>query len=146
MIRLTSKLHGPGKASATLTLPWEQRTRSRLRVALDNGFEAGLFLTRGAILRGGDLLAAEDGLVVRVRAADEPLSSVVCDDALKMARLCYHLGNRHAALEIRPGEIRYLRDPVLDALVQGLGLTVAHVAAPFEPEMGAYAGHGHAHE
>ncbi|MBI5551329.1 MAG: urease accessory protein UreE [Desulfobacterales bacterium] len=146
MIRLTKKLQGPGKGHATLTLPWEQRTRSRLRVVLDNGVEAGLFLERGTILRGGDLLAAEDGMVVRVQAADEPLSSVICDDALKMARVCYHLGNRHTALEISAGEIRYLRDPVLDALVQHLGLSVQHIAAPFEPEVGAYAGHGHSHD
>jgi len=146
MIRLTRKLHGPGKAFATLTLPWEQRNKSRLRVVLDNGVEAGLFLTRGTILRGDDLLASEMGEVVRVRAADEPVSSVRCDDPLGMARACYHLGNRHTPLAIAAGEIRYPSDLVLDAMMRHLGLTVQHMAAPFEPEVGAYAGHGHAHE
>jgi urease accessory protein len=146
MIRLTKKLHGPGQTFATLTLPWEQRNKSRLRVVLDNGVEAGLFLTRGTILRGGDLLASEMGETVRVRAADEPVSSVQCDDPLGMARACYHLGNRHTPLEIATGEIRYLSDPVLDAMVQHLGLAVQYMSAPFEPEVGAYAGHGHAHE
>lgn len=146
MIRLTRKLHGPGKVYATLTLPWERRTKSRLRVVLDNGVEAGLFLMRGTILRGDDLLVSETGEVVRICAAAEPVSSVRCKDPLGLARACYHLGNRHAPLEIAAGEIRYLRDPVLDAMVQHLGLAVQHMAAPFEPEVGAYAGHGHAHD
>jgi urease accessory protein len=145
MIRLTRKLQEPREPSTTLTLPWEQRTKSRLRVVLDNGAEAGLFLERGTILRGDDLLVSEDGDVVQVCADDEPLSCVQCDDPLRLARACYHLGNRHVALEIATGQIRYLHDPVLDAMVKGLGLAVQHVAAPFEPEVGAYADHGHPH-
>lgn len=145
MIRLTYKLHGPQKPDATLTLPWEQRTRSRLRVVLDNGREAGLFLRRGSVLRADDRLASEDGFVVRVCAAAEPVSVASCPDPLLMARVCYHLGNRHAVLEIRDQQIRYRRDPVLDKMVRELGLAVRAEEASFEPETGAYGDKGHHH-
>jgi urease accessory protein len=150
MIRLTEKIHDHGEADTTLTLPLHQRIKSRLRVTLDNGEEAGLFLARGTTLKAGDLLLSEQGLRVRIKAADEHLSRVACDDPLLMARACYHLGNRHVALQIEPGRVSYLHDHVLDEMLVGLGLTVAVVAAPFEPEPGAYGGsaekgHGHTH-
>lgn len=146
MIKLTYKLQTPLPPATTLTLPWEQRTRSRLRVVLDNGREAGLFLERGTILRGGDLLGSDDGYVVQVRAADEALSTVTVDDALLMARACYHLGNRHAGLEIASDRIRYRHDPVIDAMVRELGLEVYLDHAPFDPEIGAYAAGAHHHD
>lgn len=145
MIHLTTKQHTPAQPMTTLTLPWEHRTRSRMRVVLDNGEEAGLFLERGILLHTGDLLASDDGDVVEVRAAEEALSETVCRDALLMAKVCYHLGNRHTAVEIQAGRIRYPHDPVLDDMVRGLGLEVTTILAPFEPEVGAYAGHGHSH-
>ncbi|MEJ2590076.1 MAG: urease accessory protein UreE [Candidatus Thiodiazotropha sp.] len=143
MIRLTETIPESGHIDARLTLPLESRTRSRLRVVLDDGREAGLFLPRGATLRHGDLLRSDEGLVVRVQAAPETLSQVVCDDPLLLARACYHLGNRHVALQIEPGRLSYLHDHVLDAMVAGLGLTVTLAQAPFEPEAGAYGSHGH---
>jgi urease accessory protein len=146
MLRFIQKTDAAPEPATTLTLPWEARTRSRLRTRLDNGEEAGLFLQRGTVLRGGDLLISDQGVVIRVSAADELLSIVSCDDALHMARACYHLGNRHTMLEITAGEIRYLHDPVLDRMVQGLGLEVRRATGPFEPELGAYGGHEHAHE
>lgn len=149
MIRLTRKLDPSGDhraSSTTLTLPWEQRTRSRMRVVLDDGREAGLFMERGTVLRTGDRLCSDQGDVVEVRAAAETLSVVGCDDALLMARVCYHLGNRHVQLHIAPRQISYLKDPVLDAMVQRLGLTALTVHALFEPELGAYAHEGHTHE
>jgi len=143
MICLTRKLEDNQPPVTTLTLPWEQRIRSRLRVVLDNGAEAGLFLERGALLGDGDLLASEDGTVVRVKAAAETLSSVVSDDPLAVARACYHLGNRHTPLEIANGRLRYLHDPVLDEMIRGIGLSVQIDRAPFQPEAGAYGGHHH---
>lgn len=143
MIHLNRKLYGDPPPVTTLTLSWERRVRSRLRVVLDNGAEAGLFLERGTVLIDGDLLVGDDGTVVRVRAADETVSSISSDDPLCMARACYHLGNRHTPLEITSGRIRYLHDPVLDEMVRGLGLTVQIDKAPFQPEPGAYGAHHH---
>ncbi len=143
MLCLTRKLKSTPPVDATLTLAREQRVRSRLRVCLDTGEPAGLFLPRGTILRHGDLLASEDGIVVRVRAAVEAVSRVRCGDPLLLARACYHLGNRHAEVQILHGEIRYLRDHVLDRMVRGLGLQVVAASLPFEPEDGAYLPHGH---
>lgn len=145
MIRLTETIPQAGQIDASLTLPLESRSRSRLRVILDDGREAGLFLPRGASLRHGDLLRSEEGLVVEVHAAAETLSRVRCDDPLLLARACYHLGNRHVALQIEPGRLSYQHDHVLDAMVTGLGLQVTLEQAPFEPEAGAYGGHSHAH-
>lgn len=132
-----------GEPVATLTLPLERRIRSRLRVALDDGTEAGVFLERGQILRDGDLLASDDGQVVQVRAAEETLSQVICDQPLLFARACYHLGNRHVPLQIGDGALRYRHDHVLDEMLRGLGLQPECVEAPFDPEPGAYGGSAH---
>ena len=151
MLRLTRKIEGPAQVIGTLTLPLEQRTRSRLRVRLDDGREAGLFLGRGTLLRDGDLLADDNGLAVQVRAAAEPVSTARASDpgSLLLARACYHLGNRHVPLQISEQWVRYQPDHVLDALCRRLGLEVSREQAPFDPEPGAYGshadGHGHAH-
>jgi urease accessory protein len=146
MIELDRRL-ASGEADATLTLPRDRRIRCRQRVQLNDGREAGVFLPRGEVLRDGDLLGSADGLVVVVRAADEAVSEVRCDDALQLARACYHLGNRHVELQIEPGCVRYRHDHVLDDMLRGLGLVPVCVEAPFEPEPGAYGGSagGHAH-
>jgi len=142
MIELTGRLEH-GEADKTLTLPFERRLHSRLRVTLDDGTEAGVFLGRGQSLRDGDLLASADGTVVRVRAAAEPVTEVRSADPLLFARACYHLGNRHVPLQIGDDVLRYQRDHVLDDMLRGLGLEPVAVEAPFEPEPGAYHGHGH---
>ena len=145
MIRLVYKPSEPKAYNTTLTLPWDKRTKSRLRVVLDNGMEAGLFLKRGSVLRDSECVVSDDEYVVQVRAADEPLSVVTGQDPLLMARACYHLGNRHTAVQITDGQICYLQDPVLDDMIKGLGLSVSNIQGPFEPEMGAYADGGHHH-
>lgn len=121
----------------TLTLPFEQRQKSRLRTRLDNGVDVGLFLPRGTVLRHGDLLRTTSGLVVEVQAALESVSTAQTDDPLLLARAAYHLGNRHVPLQVGPGWLRYLHDHVLDRMVQELGLAVISEQAPFEPEAGA---------
>jgi len=145
MIQLTLKTDRSPAQAPTVTLTRDQRLRSRLRVVLDDGREAGILLPRGTTLRDGDGLVSEDGLVVRVRAAAECLSRADCADPLVLARVCYHLGNRHVAVQIKPGRLSYLHDHVLDDLVRGLGLAVVVDHGPFEPESGAYAGQGHGH-
>lgn len=129
----------------TLTLPFDLRKRSRLRARLDSGEEVALLLARGRVLRGGDRLLASDATVVLVQAQAEEVSTVHGEDAHALARAAYHLGNRHVAVQIGDGWLRYLHDHVLDDMVRALGLPVALDRAPFEPEAGAY-GHGHSHE
>jgi urease accessory protein len=145
MIRIEQRFPGAAKHSATLSLPIDQRIRSRLKVTLDDGREAGLFLPRGQVLRGGDLLTSTEGLVIRVEAAPETVSTVHSKDALALARICYHLGNRHVPLQITATWVRYQHDHVLDDMVRGLGLTVAVEQSPFEPEAGAYKRGSHSH-
>ncbi|MBE0597555.1 MAG: urease accessory protein UreE [Desulfuromonadales bacterium] len=143
MLLLTQKITGAKPVSLTLSLPWEKRLKSRQRVLLDSGEEAGIFLARGTILRGGDVLLAESGEAVRIAAAVERVSTVRCHDPLLLARLCYHLGNRHVALEIGENRLVYLHDHVLDEMVEQLGGEVLVEDAPFEPEHGAYREHQH---
>ncbi len=110
---------------------------------LSSGEEVGLILERGSILRGGDLLLAEDGRVVAVVAQPETVSTASASDPWSLCRASYHLGNRHVALQIGDGWVRYQHDHVLDDMVRGLGLQVIVEEAPFEPEAGAYGGHSH---
>ncbi len=145
LIQLNRFEGNTASAQVTLTLPYESRTKSRLRVALDDGRDAGVFLERGASLKAGDLLSDGNGLCVRVVAAEETVSTVECDAALLFARACYHLGNRHVPLQIEPGRLCYQHDHVLDDMVRGLGLAVRVEQAPFEPEAGAYSSGHHNH-
>ena len=145
MIRVEKRLTVTKEHSASVCLPIDQRTRSRLKVTLDNGAEAGLFLPRGQILRDGDLLESTDGVVIRVEAAAETVSTVHSSNAHALARVCYHLGNRHVPLQIAATWARYQHDHVLDDMVAGLGLEVVVEQAPFEPEAGAYQSSSHNH-
>jgi len=158
MLRLTERL-GPIEASQaddTLTLPFELRIRGRLRAESDSGRELGLFLDRGPVLRDGEGLRAESGEVVRIRAAVEPVVTARIHPGLPLARLAYHLGNRHVQLALgeddqaSPGQrgfVRFPPDHVLEELATLLGATLVHHEAPFDPESGAYSqvGHTHAH-
>jgi urease accessory protein len=143
-LQIVERLSADLPAQAMLTLAFEQRCKSRLRTRLDSGEEVGLFLPRGMVLRHGDRLRATDGRVVEVRAAPETVSTARTDDPLRLARAAYHLGNRHVALQLGAGWLRYLHDHVLDDLARALGLDVVGEQAPFEPEAGAYGG-GHRH-
>lgn len=145
MIRLTTKIDSSSDAAARVTLPLDLRLKTRQRVTLDGGEDAGIFLEKGAILRGGEKLQSEDGLVVEIIAADELVSSVYVDDALALAKAAYHLGNRHIPLQIEAGVLRYQHDHVLDEMIKGFGLEVTVEQAPFEPEGGAYQSGGHSH-
>ncbi|KEA61803.1 Urease accessory protein UreE [Marinobacterium lacunae] len=145
MIRLISKVEGEAVPTGRVCLPIDSRIRSRLRVELEDGREAGLFLPRGLILRGGDRLLGENGEVVEVIAAEESVSTIRSENTLLLMRCAYHLGNRHVPLQVESVLLRYQHDHVLDDMVRGLGAEVDVEMAPFEPEAGAYASEGHGH-
>jgi urease accessory protein len=147
MLKLDSKIDhdvDQGEIDYHLTLPFELRQKARFKTRLDEGGEVGLFLQHGNVLQHGDLLRSENGKVVRILAAREAVSEVRCSDPLLLAKLCYHLGNRHVALQIGKDFVRYQPDHVLDHLVSHFSLSVTHTEASFEPEIGAY--HKHSHE
>ncbi len=141
---LTRRLPDTDAVTTSAHLTLDQRSRSRQRIRLDDGREAGILLPRGEVLRHGDMLGSENGLAVRILAAAEPLSCAESGNPLLLARACYHLGNRHVALQIEPGRLCWLRDHVLSDMVRGLGLDVTKIEGPFEPEAGAYRD-GHLH-
>jgi len=133
-------------STEVLLLPFESRCKSRLRTHLASGEECGLFLERGGVLRGGDKLLGNNGRVVTVIAATEALMEAASDNPLQMVCAAYHLGNRHVAVQILPGRLRFVRDHVLGEMLRGLGLPVIEIEAAFEPEAGAYGAHGgHGH-
>ena len=133
------------RAHAAVVLPFELRQKSRLRTVAVGGEEIGLFLDHGTVLRGGDWLQADDGRVVQVVAADEDLQEARCAGAESLARAAWHLGNRHAAVQVGDGWLRFAADEVLAAMLRGLGAAVTPVRAPFEPEGGAYGAGHHQH-
>jgi urease accessory protein len=134
-----------GAPTDVLSLPYDERKKSRLRARSEAGHEVAIVLERGSSLRHGDLLAADSGEILLVRAAAESVSDVTSADAVSLAKAAYHLGNRHVPLQIERGALRYQRDHVLDAMVLALGLQVTQRTAAFEPESGAYSGHSHSH-
>ena len=147
MLTFTQRITDNRSATVTATLPFEERQKSRLRIQLDDGRDAGIILERGACLRHGDLLQSADGTVLRIIAAPEPVACVYCDDPVLLARACYHLGNRHVPLQIDGTCLRLQRDHVLEHMLAHLGLHAEHETAAFEPENGAYGQHhDHHHE
>jgi urease accessory protein len=152
MIHVTERIALSGRIDDTVELPFDLRQKSRLRIKLASGQEAALFLTRGIILRGGDLLKSEDGpdgqsIVVQVIAAQEPVYNVIAPTQRDLMCAAYHLGNRHVPLQIGDGWLRLEQDYVLKEMLLGLGMQVSETVAPFEPEAGAYGGgHRHGHD
>jgi len=144
MLTLIERCDPMAEPYGELVLPFDLRIRSRLRTRLASGEEAVLKTERGAILRGGECLRAEDGRVVRVSAAPEKVMHVTCADQFELTRAAYHLGNRHVPVEIGDAFLRIAADHVLYDMLLGLGAKVEELDAPFEPESGAYGG-GHAH-
>ena len=144
MLLIETLYTGDAAPAARLELNFDARTKSRLRTQLVGGEEVGMFLPRGTILRGGDRLQAQDGRVVEVVSAPEDLLEARCADAFALARVAYHLGNRHVAVQVGEGWLRIQTDHVLKTMLTGLGADVHALSAPFEPEAGAYA-HGHHH-
>lgn len=114
------------------------------------GKKPGYFCLEAPYLKRGDILLSEEGDVVTIEAAKEQVSTVYSDDPLLLARVCYHLGNRHVPLQIEAGWCRYFHDHVLDDMARGLGATVVVGLEKYQPEPGAYGGssggHHHHHD
>ncbi|GAB4561052.1 MAG: urease accessory protein UreE [Rhizobacter sp.] len=139
------------KRASTVVLDWDTRQKSRFDTEDSQGRTLGVFLPRGATVRGGDVLVAEDGSLVKVIATPQPVLVVrTCPEhgtALDLLRAAYHLGNRHVQLEVQPDHLHLEPDHVLADMLRHMHLIVTEELAPFEPEAGAYSagGHGHAH-
>ena len=130
------------KRASTLSLPWEQRQKSRFEAVDSTGRTLGVFLPRGTLVRGGDALVAEDGSVICVEAAPEPVMVVrACAEhgtPRDLSRAAYHLGNRHVALEVRADHLKLEPDSVLADMLRAMHLIVSEERSGFEPEGGAY--------
>jgi urease accessory protein len=140
------------KRAATIELDWDVRQKSRFDATDSQGRQLGIFLPRGTLVRGGDVLVAEDGSMVRVNAAPQPVLVITPCAAhgspFDLVRAAYHLGNRHVQIELKPDHLKIEPDHVLADMLRAMHLTVKEAHAAFEPEGGAYAagGHGHAHD
>jgi len=129
----------------TVVLDFDDRHRRRMAMTGTRGLEFLLDLENAVALRGGDALVLEDGRLVEVVAAPEPLLEIRGQDPHHLVRVAWHLGNRHLPTQIMAKGLRIRRDHVIEAMVKGLGARVIEIEAPFDPEGGAYAGGGHAH-
>ena len=132
-------------AADTVVLGFDDRHRRRMAMTGTRGLEFLLDLENAVALRGGDALVLEDGRLIEVVAAPEPLAEIRCNDPQHLVRVAWHLGNRHLPTQITAKGLRIRRDHVIEAMVKGLGARVIEIEAPFDPEGGAYAGGGHAH-
>lgn len=146
MLVFTQRIDHVHEYSHTLTLAYELRKKARIKTKLDSGEEVGIMLPRGLVLRGGDGLQSDDGVIVKVIAAAEEVSVAQSDNKLLLAKAAYHLGNRHMPLQVEENYLIYLKDHVLDEMVENLGLKIGHEMRAFEPESGAYSTHSnHSH-
>jgi urease accessory protein len=130
--------HWTGEPADSVVLEFDERYRRRFVMTGVGGLAFLLDLPEAAMLRGGDGLRLEDGRVVEVVAAPEPLAEIRAPDALALMRVAWHLGNRHLAAELTPKALRIRRDSVIEDMARGLGARVVPVEAPFNPEGGAY--------
>ena len=132
-------------------LSYDERVKGRLATMSIDGRAVVILLQehrRGSVLRDGTVLAGGDGIIAIVEAAPQPVARVTADTPLALLRATYHLANRHVPAQLAADAVLIERDPVLEAMLRGLGAHIEHIEASFDPEGGAYAGdhqHGHAH-
>jgi len=131
-----------GKATDRVVLDADERYRRRIVMTSERGGKVLLELPEATVLCDGDALLLDDGTIVAVVARPEPLIEIAAEQTALMARLAWHLGNRHTEVEIVGSKLRMRRDRVLEEMLIGLGAVLTPVEAPFEPERGAYR-HGH---
>jgi urease accessory protein len=138
------------KRASTVELDWDVRQKSRFDCTDSAGRQLGVFLQRGMVVRGGDVLVAEDGSLVRVVASGQPVLRITHCAAhgspYDLIRAAYHLGNRHVPIELKPDHLKIEPDHVLAEMLRAMHLIVNNVTQSFEPESGAYSSHGgHSH-
>ncbi len=137
------------KRATTIELDWDLRQKSRFETADSAGRSIGVFLQRGTVVRGGDVLVAEDGSLIQVVAAPQPVLRIThCSNhgtPFDLIRAAYHLGNRHVPIELKPDHLKIEPDHVLADMLRAMHLIVHAVEEAFEPENGAYATGGHSH-
>lgn len=137
------------RRAATVELDWDTRQKSRFEAQDSLGRQLGVFLPRGAVVRGGDVLVAEDGSLIRViAAAQSVLRITICTEhgsSLDLTRAAYHLGNRHIPIELKSDHLKIEPDHVLAAMLRQMHLIVDSVNESFEPENGAYSQQTHSH-
>ena len=149
---LFTRIHDGGLAAAEtagavrMRLTYDERARSRLATMSFAGQAIAIRLPedrRGHVLRDGTILAGDTGIFAIVEAAPQPVARITADSPLALLRATYHLANRHVPAQIAADAVLIERDPVLEAMLRGLGVHVEHLEAPFHPEGGAYEGHHH---
>ena len=139
------------KRASTIELDWDVRQKSRFDTTDSLGRQLGVFLPRGTLVRGGDVLVAEDGSMIKVIAAKQAVLRITHCTAhgtpFDLTRAAYHLGNRHVPIELKPDHLKIEPDHVLADMLRAMHLIVHEVEEAFEPEGGAYSagGHGHGH-
>jgi urease accessory protein len=142
-----NQILAPGAAAAKptheLQLGFDERAKSRLAAVCSDGTAIAIMLPRGSVMRDGALLAADDGSLVRVIAAEQPVVRVTAGTPVALLRAVYHLANRHVPARIAADHVLIEPDPVLEQMLVTLGARVEHLQLPFDPEPGAYVAHSH---
>ena len=137
------------KRAATVELDWDVRQKSRFDTVDSQGRRIGVFLPRGTAVRGGDVLVAEDGSLIKVIAAPQAVLVIThCTQhgtPFDLIRAAYHLGNRHVPIELKSDHLKIEPDHVLAAMLRSMHLIVREADEAFEPENGAYGAHGGGH-
>ena len=137
------------KRASSVELDWDTRQKSRFDGIDSSGRQLGVFLPRGTLVRGGDVLVAEDGSMVTVIAAPQTVLRITTckshGSPFDLTRAAYHLGNRHVPIELKPDHLKIEPDHVLADMLRAMHLIVSEVLEAFEPEGGAYSAGGHPH-
>jgi urease accessory protein len=135
-----------GDPADSIVLTYDDRHRRRMSMAGTRGLEFLLDLAEATTLRSGDALLLEDGRLIEIVSAPEPLLEIRCADPLHLARIAWHLGNRHLPVQLLARSVRIRRDHVIAEMVTRLGARVVEIEAPFDPEGGAYGETGTHHD
>ena len=148
MLRRATRVHPTGHwpqadSAGSVTLAFDDRFRRRIQLNDDSGESFLLDLARAVVLNDGDALELDDGTLLTVRAAEEDLAEVRCPTPEALARIAWHLGNRHLPVQITGDAVRLRWDHVIADMLKGLGAEVVRLRAGFTPEAGAYAHHDH---